>query len=42
MFRQSFSHVGFGSLWGNLISASDDCDNARGMSASAGMNEGSP
>jgi hypothetical protein len=30
MFLQSFSHVGFGSIWENLISASDDCANARG------------
>src|ERR1700737_1836977 len=30
MFLQSFSHVGFGSIWENLISASDDCAHAPG------------
>jgi hypothetical protein len=30
MFLQSFSHVGFGGIWENLISASDDCAHAPG------------
>ncbi|SHJ22646.1 hypothetical protein SAMN05444159_0030 [Bradyrhizobium lablabi] len=28
MFLQSFSHFRFGSIWENLISASDDCAHA--------------
>src|SRR6266404_8302017 len=30
MFLQLFSHVGFDSIWENLISASDDCAHAPG------------